>query len=116
MTFWRFSRYCAPTFGEMFASFTTRHSHTGGTMTRTHLVRTWLIAAAMAAAAPAGRLAASPIGGDGETGPIKDSACKLVGCSKGDLMCAQAHGEVSDPLIGKVSVTWFCYEPKPLET
>ena len=80
-------------------------------MTRSQIVRAWVIAAAVAAAVPAARLVAAPIGGEG-AGPIKDVACRVVGCSTGEAKCAEAHGEISDPLIGKISVTWFCYEPK----
>lgn len=33
-----------------------------------------------------------------EAGPIKDTMCNAVGCSKGDQKCAEVKGEVKDPL------------------
>jgi hypothetical protein len=75
-------------------------------MTRTRFGRLWLAAAAVAAAIPALRSEVSAT-----TGPTKNVACSLVGCSKGTQKCADVQAELSDPLVGKLSVTWYCYEP-----
>lgn len=75
-------------------------------MTRTRFGRLWLTAAAVVAAIPAAHSDVSAT-----TGPTKTVACNLVGCSKGTQKCADVHAELSDPLIGKISVTWYCYEP-----
>lgn len=82
-------------------------------MTRTRIAQAWLFTAVLAAMAPSARLGAAPIGGD--VGPLKDTACLAVGCTSGEKNCAEVLGEVSNPLVGKMSVKWFCYEPKPLE-
>lgn len=74
-------------------------------MTRTRFGRIWLTAIAVAAAIPA-------LGSDAAatTGPTKRVACQMVGCADGSRKCADVHAELSDPLIGKFSVTWYCYE------
>jgi hypothetical protein len=75
-------------------------------MQRTRFGKIWLAAAAVMAAIPATRSDVSAT-----SGPTKSVACRLVGCSDGTKKCADVHGELSDPLIGKFSVTWYCYEP-----
>jgi hypothetical protein len=76
-------------------------------MRRNQLVTTWLLTAAVAAI-PATQMTASA---EETSGPTKKAACALISCTSGGAKCGDIHAELSDPLIGKFSVTWYCYEP-----
>lgn len=78
-------------------------------MTRTRIMQAWLAFAAIATAVPALTISVPSISAE-EAGPTKTAACKLISCSGGSQKCGDIHAELSDPLIGKFSVTWYCYE------
>jgi hypothetical protein len=78
-------------------------------MTRTRIMQAWLAAVVTLTAVPALTMSAPPVSAE-EAGPTKDAACKLISCSKGSQKCGDIQAELSDPVIGKFSVTWYCYE------
>lgn len=65
-----------------------------------------LVAVTMASS----RLFAATSGGEEETGPGKDETCKLLGCTKGPQACADAKVLLEFTGLGKIEVTWHCYQ------
>jgi hypothetical protein len=76
-------------------------------MTRTRRMQTWIAVAAIAVAIPATWASARA---DDASGPLKDKACKAIGCGAGDQLCGTATGKLVVPEIGEISVTWSCYQ------
>jgi len=78
------------------------------------LVRAWVVVAGVAAVLSTGtaRVSSAAVKGGGEDSSesLKNVACKAVGCGNGPRACADVTGELSDPVVGKISVTWHCYE------
>jgi hypothetical protein len=72
-------------------------------------MQAWLAVALIFTAVPALTISAPSVRAE-EAGPTKDVACRVISCSRGSQKCGDIHAELSDPLIGKFSVTWYCYE------
>jgi hypothetical protein len=79
-------------------------------MTRTRMIQTWMVAAAVALTIPATWASARA---DDATTTLKDKTCKAIGCGTGDQLCGTAGAKLVIPDVGEVSVTWSCYQPSP---
>ncbi len=42
----------------------------------------------------------------------KQRVCAFIGCPNGKKLCATTSGDLEIPRLGKISVTYYCYEPE----